>query len=49
MNPENGSIPALCGCGAQIENIKQMKRSGSQSKLDGGKGDTAIHMCASNC
>lgn len=22
MNPENGSIPALCSCGAQLENIR---------------------------
>jgi hypothetical protein len=22
MNPESASIPALCSCGAQIENIK---------------------------
>ena len=49
MNPDNGTIPALCGCGAQIENIKQMKRSQSQGKLNSGRGDEAIHMCASNC
>lgn len=24
MNPDNSHIPALCSCGAQIENIKQM-------------------------
>ena len=24
MNPESGSIPALCSCGAQIENIKEV-------------------------
>lgn len=48
MNPDSGSIPPLCGCGAQIENIKQLRRSQSEGK--GGSGqDEAIHMCASNC
>lgn len=50
MNPDSGNIPALCSCGAQIENIKQMKKSQSQGKLgSGAQADEAIHMCASNC
>jgi len=40
MNPENGDIPPLCSCGAQSENIRQI-RSGEK---DGG-----LSMCASNC
>lgn len=47
MSPDSGNIPALCSCGAQIENIKQLKRSASQGGL--AQGDEAIHMCASNC
>ena len=31
MNPDSGQIPSLCSCGAQIENIKQMRRSKSAS------------------
>lgn len=51
MNPDSGSIPALCCCGAQIENIKNLKRSASQGKKLGTatSAEEAIHMCASNC
>lgn len=49
MNPDNSNIPPLCSCGAQIENIKQLKKSKSQGKLGSGANDDAIHMCASNC
>ena len=38
MNPANGEIPPLCSCGAQIENISNIK-----------KGDENIQMCANNC
>lgn len=50
MNPENQNIPALCGCGAQNENIKNLRRTQSQGKLGTAQsGEDAIHMCASNC
>ena len=50
MNPDSDSIPALCGCGAQMENIKNLKKSASQGRLGTTKsGEDAIHMCASNC
>ena len=38
MNPDNGSIPPLCSCGAQTENIKAIKG-----------GDEMLQQCASNC
>lgn len=40
MNPENGSIPPLCNCGAQMENISKLKSGGDSD---------ALQMCASNC
>ena len=43
MNPENGEIPALCKCGAQLENIKNIKKT-TESTMD-----ENIHLCASNC
>lgn len=33
MNPENGSIPALCNCGAQQENISKIKSGGDSEGL----------------
>jgi len=49
MNPDSSSIPALCSCGAQMENIKQIKRSSSTGRLGAGKDEEPVHMCASNC
>jgi len=40
MNPDHGDIPPLCSCGAQNENVKQLKN---------GKDDDAVHVCAVNC
>jgi len=40
MNPEHSAIPALCSCGAQGENVKQL-RSGAD--------EAAVHICAVNC
>lgn len=39
MNPDNGAIPSLCNCGAQLENINKIK----------GGVDDGLAMCASNC
>jgi hypothetical protein len=38
VNPQNGEIPPLCSCGAQVENINSIK-----------KGEDQIQMCANNC
>ena len=40
MGGENSNIPPLCSCGAQVENIKSVKK---------GANDQATAMCASNC
>ena len=38
VNPQNGEIPPLCSCGAQVENINSIK-----------KGEDQIQLCANNC
>ena len=40
MNPQHSEIPPLCSCGAQVENINQVRK---------GEAGEHLQMCANNC